>query len=541
MENNMQKNIIVCADVMGKNGTIIQDSNVNKIYSAIDIDFSGECGDGFKINKQVVFYSNGVNHKENKILHAKGAILGFGFENRVYEIYKYLAKNYEYGDRIYLIGFGSGASVIRACNGMIHMCGLVIGNKLSRNVLDRKVFEVFNAYKFSKKRPELAKSIKNAEDNHGIVPIQFLGVWDTVAAFGFIMRTDITGPITLILSVGALLLESILEIIWPHSFYHYELTDNVKHAVQALAIDDDRIAFWPDIFSEKNIPYAKKRTIKNIEQVWFSGSHSDIGGAQDLAKVTSLGILFSSFMSLFRCDYVRTGAASAPLHWMMRKAKSHGLALHLNDIKNAKEEGYLHNYIYNPRDGLDVSYRYQPRNIDYLSDDKILGDIKIHQSVITRIVNSDDFYAPPFIPVNFVVVNSDDSSVQKYNRLREHPEWIKSKTLISRLVFIKMKLYELMFSSLLVGLFFTIWYWNNPPVHAERNDSIGKVADTMNYILPDFLTGIIEIVVNQQPHILIISIIFLYAYLKIKKLVNYKVDAACEKLSESIINEDKKN
>lgn len=531
----MPKNIIVCADIMGKNGAIIQGSNVNKIYSAIDIKFSGQCDDGFKINKQVVFYSNGANHKENKFLHAKGNILGFGFESRVCEIYKYLAKKYEYGDRIYLIGFGSGASVIRACNGMIHMCGLVIGNKLSRKELDKKVFEAFNAYKISNKRPELAKSIKNTEENHGVVPIQFLGVWDTVVAHGFILRTDITGPVTLLINVGAFLLESILEIMWPHSFYNYDLTENVEHTVHALAIDDDRTAFWPFIFNEKNIPHANEHTTKSIEQVWFSGSHSDIGGAQDLSKATPLGILLSSVMSLFRYDYVRTGAASAPLYWMMKKAKSHGLVLHSNDIKNAKEEGYLHNYIYNPRDGLDVSYRYQPRVIDVLSMNKLLGDIKIHESVITRIINSDDFYAPPFIPANFVVANSDDTSINKYNRLRESSEWVESKKLISRLTSFKMKLYGFMFSSLLVVLFFTIWYWKNPPMHKERTDIIGTIADMLNYILPDFFTGLIEMIVNQYPYTLIISTLFLLIYLKIKKSLDNKIDAACEKLRKILL------
>ncbi|RKZ62792.1 MAG: hypothetical protein DRQ44_10670, partial [Gammaproteobacteria bacterium] len=211
------KNIIVCADGTGNRGGYSPDSNVYKIYNAVDKGFSGRTEDGADISEQIIFYDNGVGTDTNKYIRALGGAIGFGFGRNVCDLYKYIARNYKPGDRIYFFGFSRGASTVRACNGMISKCGLIKTQGLRNRELDALVSEAFDTYKLCKKQPELAEDFKNSERSHGAVAIHFLGIWDTVVALGFPKRTDVTGPVTLVLNFLFLVFEKILDFLWPHS------------------------------------------------------------------------------------------------------------------------------------------------------------------------------------------------------------------------------------------------------------------------------------------------------------------------------------
>ncbi|MCK4586077.1 MAG: DUF2235 domain-containing protein [Gammaproteobacteria bacterium] len=135
----MPKNIIVCADGTGNKGGSTPDSNVYKIYKSINKCFSGKAKDGFELDEQIVFYDNGVGTEKNKYLRMLGGGIGFGFEDNVCDLYRFLARNYESGDRIYFFGFSRGASTVRACNGFISICGLAKGKGLRKRELEKLV------------------------------------------------------------------------------------------------------------------------------------------------------------------------------------------------------------------------------------------------------------------------------------------------------------------------------------------------------------------------------------------------------------------
>jgi len=59
------KNIIVCADGTGNKGGYSPDSNVYRIYKAVDKNFSGQADNGDEICEQIVFYDNGVGTEKN--------------------------------------------------------------------------------------------------------------------------------------------------------------------------------------------------------------------------------------------------------------------------------------------------------------------------------------------------------------------------------------------------------------------------------------------------------------------------------------------
>lgn len=109
-----------------------------------------------------------------------------------------------------------------------------------------------------------------------MIDIEFLGVWDTVSALGFPERTDITSLGMWVLNWLFLGLDRLTDMIpaQAHHFYNYELTDNVQYAYQALALDDARTAFWPWVWDEQG------RDENTVEQVWFTGMHSNVGGGQ---------------------------------------------------------------------------------------------------------------------------------------------------------------------------------------------------------------------------------------------------------------------
>ena len=189
----MAKNIVLCSDGTGNKGGYGNDSNVYKLYQAIDI-HNAE-------TKQISFYDNGVGTKEdgsavksNKFWVALSGAFGFGFEDNVRDLYEFLARHYEVGDQIYIFGFSRGASTVRAFTGYIHSCGLLDKTKAATEVEFQKLIDQsLKAYeKITDEKSVLANDFKENyavnDENHAPdanLKIHFIGVWDTVSALGF--------------------------------------------------------------------------------------------------------------------------------------------------------------------------------------------------------------------------------------------------------------------------------------------------------------------------------------------------------------------
>jgi uncharacterized protein (DUF2235 family) len=507
------KNIIVCADGTGNKGGYSPDSNVYKIYNAVDKNFSGKAEDGTGVSEQIIFYDNGVGTHKNKYLRAIGGALGFGFGRNVRDLYKFLARNYVEGDRIYFFGFSRGASTVRACNGMINKCGLAKGAGLRNRELDDLVHQAFNCYKRHKKDPASADNLKNSDSSHGAVPIHFLGIWDTVVALGFPKRTDITGAVNLILNSLFWVFEEVLDLIWPHNFYHYKLTDNVEYACQALSIDDERTAFWPFVWREKNIEGAADRTTDNVEQVWFAGMHSNVGGG-----------------------YERAGMSGVALHWMLNLARHHGLVFDANDLDDVYSACHIHGRMYNSRDGFGIMYRYHPREIEDLCKDRLLGDIKIHCSVIERLNHRTANYAPGYIPAEFEVVDSAVPSNTVQLNPGKNKDWAETRSLIDKTVLSRKHLYGAMLASIVSVIAAALYFKNDSQPAEAQYVLLDKVAGFFYSMLPDFFTGLINAVVVRQPYYLLAALILIILYLKVRRILHMKTVRLCETLRHYIIH-----
>ena len=180
--------------------------------------------------------------------------------------------------------------------------------------------------------------------------IKFIGVWDTVGAVGapdYITKT--------IQSTA----------FWMEKFHDRDLGRNVTFACQALAIDDERKAFHPILWSEPPIhPH------QTIEQIWFPGVHSNVGGG-----------------------YAMKGLSDIPLRWMIQKVRDRGL------IFKKEFEAHLYldpnNKMYDSRSGFLKKglYRRKIRTI-------AVG-AKIHQSAVDRRNEASNNYNPKNLPEDF--------------------------------------------------------------------------------------------------------------------------------------------
>lgn len=360
-----RKNVVLCSDGTGNTGGKIRGTNVWKIFQAIDR--GGHLRDD-SLPEQIVFHDDGVGTERFKLLRYLGGAFGWGLSSNIRELYTFLVKNYQLGDRIYLFGFSRGAFTVRSLAGMIDTVGVV--NKqwvTSTRDLDDAVEEAFRAYRDSRRQnnPDIADAFRGKRcvrhetlAPKGKVKIRFIGVWDTVDAIGV--------PFD---EIRDYLLKR-----WT-GFHQADVVDAMENGYHAISIDDERKTFHPVMWDER-----KKNKDQTIEQVWFAGVHSNVGGG-----------------------YPREELATITLDWMMAQAQKHELRLHKEWCQNIRRDANAHGRLYNSRSGLMAYYRYLPRNILDLCKGSCLDMPKIHISVFERIQRVTVNYAPGNFPSEFEV------------------------------------------------------------------------------------------------------------------------------------------
>lgn len=402
----MSRNLIICADGTGNKGGYTPDSNVYKMYHCIDLHD--------KEQKQIAFYDNGVGTSSNKFLKAVTGALGFGFKRNVKELYRYLSRTYVDGDKMFFFGFSRGAATVRSCISMICTMGLIDGRKLDPQQLEEVVDLTFDYYAKVRRYTEpeqqvlkdgLLSEFKQKLANKSYLlqtpRIHFVGVWDTVAALGFPKRLRVKGFFSTLLNNLFQKLDLLLDILFAHRFYAYDLPDSVDNAYQALAIDDQRKTFWPLVWDETN-------TNANVEQVWFAGVHSNVGGG-----------------------YQRQGLANISFHWMFLRAQKHGLKFPKDKQSKLQKDANDQGYLYDSRAGLGAFYRYYPRDLSSYYEEELVSEkpIKVHQSVVERMDLRIGEYSPIIMPPAFDVVSSELDQGSAMGKILSHidvsndPDW----------------------------------------------------------------------------------------------------------------------
>jgi len=119
-----------------------------------------------------------------------------------------------------------------------------------------------------------------------------------------------------------------------------------------------------------------------IEQVWFPGVHSNVGGG-----------------------YPQQGLSLVAMDWMMEKASAVGLQLVPRDVEFVRDKKYACDKLYDSRSGFGVYFRYLPRNIAAISASHGIAKPLIHENVFHRISQGIFGYAPGNLPSQFEVVD----------------------------------------------------------------------------------------------------------------------------------------
>ena len=113
------RNLIVLSDGTGNSSAKLFRTNVWRVYDALDL----TCQD------QIALYDNGVGTAGFKPLAVLGGACGFGLKRNVLDLYKFLCRNYEPGDRIFAFGFSRGAFTARVVVALVAHQGLIQGVK----------------------------------------------------------------------------------------------------------------------------------------------------------------------------------------------------------------------------------------------------------------------------------------------------------------------------------------------------------------------------------------------------------------------------
>ena len=252
------KRIVVCCDGTWNIPDQVSPTNVVKVALALaDRDSSGV--------PQRVFYNAGLGTSRGERL--RGGAFGFGLSKHVRECYRFLVENYEPGDELYFFGFSRGAFTARSTAGLVRNSGILRREHASR------LGDAYAIYRgrdpTSHPRGTRATLFRRSFSHEPRV--HFIGVWDTVGALGI----PVLGP-------GW---ANVLNRRW--EFHDTDLSTMVDLAYQALAIDETRGPFVPSLWNRQD--EARNQV---LEQVWFAGVHSDVGGGYDDCALAEIPLLW---------------------------------------------------------------------------------------------------------------------------------------------------------------------------------------------------------------------------------------------------------
>ncbi|MCZ7676943.1 MAG: DUF2235 domain-containing protein [Roseovarius sp.] len=223
-----------------------------------------------------LYYEAGVQWQDWR---ATGDVIsGRGINRQIRRAYGYLASRYRSGDRIILMGYSRGAYAVRSLGGVIDRVGLL----RARHATERNVLTAYRHYQAGA-GSEAARAFTRTLCHDG-AEIEMVGVWDSVKALGLRL------PLMWRLTEPA------------HAFHDHHLGPSVRHGFHAPALDETRDAYAPVLW------HTRENRGSHVEQVWFRGSHGDVGG------------------QLHGFEAARP-LANIPFRWMMERLAECGVAL----------------------------------------------------------------------------------------------------------------------------------------------------------------------------------------------------------------------
>lgn len=476
------KKIVLFSDGTGNSSASPQKTNVWRAYQALD----RSAGSG-----QIAFYDNGVGTSRFTPAAVLGLAFGIGLARNVRQIYGFLCRTYEDGDEIYGFGFSRGAFTIRVVIALIASQGIIDPKRtVDDEDLDRLIKAAYRQFRKEAFTPSLLsfcfgwlRDAINAgwhrmlgrlhytpcKNRRYICPeeqrsqtkinketplIKFVGVWDTVDAYGL--------PIDEMTRAWDM-------VVWPLTAKDRNLSKRVARACQALALDEQRKSFEPMLWNEQN----RKVRDRRLMQVWFAGVHSDVGGG-----------------------YPDDTTSYFALNWILDESTKYNGLTYLSE-RRLLYAGGASGPLHDSRSGFGNFYRYKPRKLEWLGSEKKpgllnwlklklamspslwnwlknklnLSDVEknevkiakpiIHHSVFDRIANSGDAYAPINIPSDYAVLSAKKTIVDGAGSAASLPEETKDaerRRQSQRLVWTKVLTRKVLYLATLAAVIYFVIY-----------------------------------------------------------------------------------
>lgn len=354
-------------------------------------------GEGENATYQHIYYDIGVGTEASLLSRWWGGATGAGLEDAVRSAYRFLCYKYKPGMEIYVFGFSRGAFSARSLVGYINAAGLLRPESCSREMETT----AWNFYRtpLRQRIPAEKLALEKLCQDDGQVRISCLGVFDTVGSRG------IPGDPFRMLNQRR------------YGFHDANLSSIVDHAFHALALDERRGHFKASLWS-----FAFHNNNHSVEQVWFAGAHTDIGGGTESTDLSSI-----------------------PLAWMLRriadsKAGSKPLGLVTSDkslenivrerkcdAKTLGDGGFAYKLLASLRNGIRTVSQTRPHgDMRFVGLPKYAKPMKeaIHWSVFERMKSSD--YKPPNITsdvIETVIVDNTEFDTGIVGRNEYYLEW----------------------------------------------------------------------------------------------------------------------
>lgn len=215
----------------------------------------------------VVYYDRGVGTGA-WLDPLRGGLFGKGLDHNIRQAYRFLTEHYADGDEIYIFGFSRGAFTARSLVGFIFAVGLLRPRSCTPET-ERRAWRHYRRNPQDRYCAEWFALEPHVFDRRAL-RITCLGVFDTVGALGV--------PLTGFRSANSA----------KYAFHNTELSSIVDVSLHAVAIDERRRPFEAALWQR---PKFKRDATARIEQVWFPGAHSDIGGIYEAVHVSALALL----------------------------------------------------------------------------------------------------------------------------------------------------------------------------------------------------------------------------------------------------------
>ena len=291
-----RQRLVICLD-----GTWNKRDSGTNVYHLSNRVAEGDVGSGWV---QRVYYDTGVG--TGALDSVSGGAFGFGLSENIREAYDWLVERYDQDDEIYVFGFSRGAFTARSLVGLVAKCGLLRrGAPISPEQLWRG-YRILGRHRHERTGSEPAPNwweriagrpekpfrpiwllVREPWDEDELaIPVQAPRNLTEALLRTWSRRVKVT-CVGVFDTVGSMGVDA-LAIPWLRDrtaqFHDTHLTSLIVNAFQALAIDEQRANFvhipW---HREISSPLRAGKTWHGgrVEQRWFVGAHSNVGGGYE--------------------------------------------------------------------------------------------------------------------------------------------------------------------------------------------------------------------------------------------------------------------